>query len=97
MFGTTDMNNFSFDGTVERNGESVPFFARVDAAKASATDPEEWSCLVHAPALLAEDKEIYGVDADQAHQLAIDFLKSMLSGLLLRDQAGKRVDLASWQ
>jgi hypothetical protein len=97
MFGTTDMNSFSFDGTLQRNGESVPFFARVDAAKASAADPDEWSCLVHAPTLLGSDKEIYGVDADQARQLAIDFLKSMLTGMLLRDKAGKPVDPANWR
>jgi hypothetical protein len=97
MFGTTDMKNFSFEGSLERNGQMEPFLARIEAAKGSAVDTEECSCVVHAPTLLGEDKEIYGVDADQARQLAVDFLKSMLAGIPLRDKAGNTVDINGWQ
>jgi hypothetical protein len=97
MFGTTDMKNFSFEGSLERDGHKEPFVASIEAPKPSAEEADEYTCVVHAPALLGKDREIYGVDPDQARQLAIEFLKSMLAGMALHDKAGKKIDIEAWR
>jgi len=58
---------------------------------------DEYTCVVHAPALLGKDREIYGIDPDQARQLAIEFLKSLLAGMSLHDKAGKKIDIEAWR
>jgi hypothetical protein len=80
-------------GFLEADSVREPFLARITEPKASA-GPQEYSCLVHAPALFEKDKKIFGVDADQARELAIQFLKTMLEGKRLTDKAGRPIDVA---
>jgi hypothetical protein len=83
---------FEIDGLIDSGGTRKPFTARILPPKPSE-DGAEYSCLVHAPTLFKNDKEIFGVDAEQARQLAVEFLKSMLAGRSLLDKAGKKIDL----
>lgn len=85
-------NPLELDGFLETGGAQERFTARIDPPKASA-DGAEYSCLVHAPTLFKSDKEIFGVSADQARELALQFLKSMLEGKSLIDKAGNKIDL----
>lgn len=84
-------------GFLEADGIREPFLARITEPKASAAGSQEYSCLVHAPALFEKDKKIFGVDADQARELAIQFLKAMLEGKRLTDKAGRPIDVARLQ
>jgi len=80
-----------------RDGDSrEPFMVRITAPKRSAKR-QEYSCSIHAPALFKKDKQIFGVDAAQAQELAVQFLKSMLGGKHLTYRNGRRVDLARWR
>lgn len=53
----------------------------------------ECRCLVHSPDLLRHDTEIAGIDADQARDLSVEFVKSMMGDSELVDQDGNPVDL----
>ena len=66
--------------------------ARLSAPKPS-TDGTDFSCSVHAPAVIRRDKEIFGASAEQARKLALHFLKSMLEGKNLVDRGGRRIEL----
>jgi hypothetical protein len=97
MFGTTDMKIFSFEGSLERDGQQQSFVANIEEPNLSSPDGEECVCVIHAPSIFGVDRKIYGVDADQARQLAVDFLKSMLSGFTVRDKSGRSVDVSQWR
>ena len=81
------------DGFLETDGAKTPFSARISAPKATGKTTE-YSCVVHAPALFKKDKQIFGINAAQAKELALQFLKSMLDGKHLVGQDGKPIDLA---
>ena len=55
---------------------------------------DEYSCLVHAPALFERDKAIFGVDPEQALQLAVQFVKSLLGGARIIDRDGSEIQLS---
>ena len=80
------------DGFIDSDSTRERFTARILPPKASA-DGAEYSCSVHAPNLFKDDKEIFGGNAAQARELAVEFLKSMLAGRNLVDMAGKNIDL----
>jgi hypothetical protein len=78
-------------GSIESDGAMKPFTARVfEPTQEGAGD---YSCLVHAPLLFKDDKKIFGADADQALELSVQFLKSMLAGRHLVDENGRPVNL----
>jgi hypothetical protein len=81
------IEGFLHDGDIRE-----PFVARISAPKRSGRR-QEYSCSIHAPALFKKDKLIFGVDAAQAQELAVQFLKSMLDGKHLTQKNGRRVDL----
>ncbi|MGH8326170.1 MAG: hypothetical protein ACRET2_05350, partial [Steroidobacteraceae bacterium] len=70
-----------------------PFVASITAPKPSGR-AQEYACSIHAPVLFSKDKKIFGIDAQQAKELAVEFLKSMLDGRHLTDKSGKPIDLA---
>lgn len=84
---------FSLDGFLEEGGVRKPFRLTISEARASAV-ADEFGCLVHAPSLLRTDKEIFGVSAAQARDLAIRFAKSLLKDKRLVDGNGAPVDLS---
>ena len=49
--------------------------------------------MVHAPLLLKSDKTIYGIDAQQARSLAVQFVESLLEGRRVTDSAGQPIKL----
>ena len=69
-----------------------PLYIRIEAP---SRVPEEISyyCRVHAPSIFAEDKRIYGVDQEQAADLAIKFIRTMLEDKKVTDVNGEPV---SW-
>lgn len=93
MFGTIDMGNiFEAKGLLRLGEKEEPISIVVSAPKPSFDD-SEYSCLVHAPPLLSEDKEIYGIDEEQAAELALKFLRSLLRGRGIVDENGQPVAL----
>lgn len=53
----------------------------------------EYRCLIQSPVLLLRDTEIAGIDADQARELSVEFVKSMVGDSELVDQDGNSVEL----
>lgn len=51
-----------------------------------------YQCLVRAPAVLQKDARIHGIDADQARQLAVSFMKEMLGNSVIEDSSGNAID-----
>ncbi len=86
-------NVLEIDGFLQEGDVRKPFVAHVTAPKSSGR-AQEYSCSVHAPILFGKDKKIFGIDARQAQELAVEFLKSMLDGKHLTDKSGKPIDLA---
>jgi hypothetical protein len=85
-------DSFELKGFLKTERGIEPFLARISAPKASS-DSLDFSCTVHAPAVARRDKEIFGATADKARQLALHFLRSLLEGKNLVDQAGRKVEL----
>jgi hypothetical protein len=76
---------------IEEKGQRRPFNLAISAAARSEAD--DYYCRVHAPALLDGDKDIYGVDAEQAARLALEFVESLLVGKRLLDEHGQPIQL----
>jgi hypothetical protein len=74
----------------DAGGARKRFFLRVTGPIYGNND---YYCRVHAPALIAKDADIYGVDAEQARVLAIDFAKSLLEGKKLINGRGVPIEL----
>jgi hypothetical protein len=55
----------------------------------------DYLCQVHAPLLFDVDKDIYGIDEEQAKLLAVNFVKSLLYDTRLVDDKGKSVNWES--
>ena len=77
---------------VEDDATVKPFYLKISAPK-KAVDLDDWFCCVHAPALFSKDKEIFGIDPEQAKTLATDFVKSLLGNRRLIDAQGKTIIL----
>jgi hypothetical protein len=75
---------------IEENDKWKPLHVLV-SAPSQAPGQDDYFCRVHAPLLFTGDKNIYGVDADQAKTLAISFVKSLLSNKRVVDSQGQPV------
>ena len=71
--------------------EKSPFHLRISSPK-KAEKTGAWYCRVHAPSLFETGKDIFGVDEEQAEQLAIRFVKSLLNGKRLIDSDGEAIE-----
>ena len=79
------------DVFIEEEGRRMPFSLAI-AHPEPTLDAEDYFCSVHAPVLFNGYKKIHGVDAEQSAELAIKFVKDLLSGRQLVDEAGNRVN-----
>lgn len=77
---------------IEEDGQTRPFPLVITAPK-KMPDTDDHFCIIHAPALFKRDKRIYGINAEQAAELAIKFVNDLLSGRQLVDENGKPVTL----
>lgn len=77
---------------IEEDDQRRPF-SLVITSPEKTPDAEDYFCSIHAPVLFKRDKSIHGVDAEQAVELAIKFVKDVLSGRHLVDEAGNPVIL----
>lgn len=75
---------------IEEDGRSRPF-SLVITQPEKTPDAEDYFCSIQAPVLFKREKSIYGVDAEQAAELAIKFVKDLLSGRHLVDESGNPV------
>jgi hypothetical protein len=92
ILGTTDMTKsvFELNAFIEENDNREPLHVLV-SAPSQAPGQDDYFCRVHAPLLLSGDKNIYGVDADQAKNLAVSFVRSLLSNKKIVDSQGQLV------
>jgi hypothetical protein len=67
---------------------------RVKIGAAELMSDSNFGCEVEVTPMLKSMKVILGVDADQATSLAIQFVKSLLSGRRLTDVSGAHLELA---
>ncbi|MFB3149906.1 MAG: hypothetical protein ACE10M_04975 [Alphaproteobacteria bacterium] len=68
-------------GTIKgADGALTPVYARISEPirRQSDVEHEDCYCVVHCPHLFADDKRIFGVDAEQALELSIMFIKELL-------------------
>ena len=72
--------------------EKSPFHLRI-SSPTKVDKSADWYCRVHAPSLFKTDKDIFGFDEEQAEQLAIRFVKSLLDGKRLIDSDGESIEL----
>ncbi len=77
---------------IEEKGQRRPFCLKISEPY-ETTGEQDYYCRVHAPELLKEDKDIFGVDKEQARLLALEFVKSLLSDKRLVDEKGQSITL----
>ena len=68
-------------GTIKgADGALTPVYARISEPirRQSDVEHEGCYCVVHCPHLFADDKRIFGADAEQALELSIMFIKELL-------------------
>jgi len=85
-------DTYELTGYIEEADGKTPFYLKI-SAPALTESGDDYYCSVHAPYLLKGDKDILGVDEEQAKELAINFVKSMLGERLLVDESGKAIEL----
>jgi hypothetical protein len=84
-------NSYELNAFIQENDETKPFSLKISAPTQSPD--EDYFCSIHAPELFKKDKVIHGVDAKQAKELAINFVKSMLAGKQIVDKEGRPVSI----
>ncbi len=78
-------------GTIKGDdGALTPVYARISEPirRQSDVEHEGCYCFVHCPYLFEDDKRIFGVDAEQALELSIMFIKELLEhhGVVLDEE-----------
>lgn len=71
----------------EPGGSLFPVSAKIYSPE-KTRGHEDHYCVIHCPHILDSDKQIFGVDAEQAIQLSIKFIKELLKhhGVVLEEQ-----------
>ena len=71
----------------EPGGSLIPVSAKIYSPK-KTRGHEDHYCVIHCPHIFDTDKKIIGVDAKQAIQLSIKFIKELLEhhGVVLEEQ-----------
>lgn len=77
---------------IEEGGQKKPFLLVITDPQ-KVPDADDYFCSIHAPALFKRDKIIYGIDTEQAAELALKFVNDLLLGKKLIDKDGKPVIL----
>ena len=77
---------------LEHNKKREPLHVKILAPAKTKGQPD-YSCLVHAPLLLGQDRKIYGIDREQAKSLAISFVRSLLENKKVVDSNGTPINL----
>jgi hypothetical protein len=81
--------------TLEKS-DKEPFYLRIfEPVKTS--DEDDYSCRIHCPSLFKRDKTIFGVNEDQAYDLAIEFIKNLLGDKRIVDDKEVEIDMKRWQ
>jgi hypothetical protein len=84
--------NLEIKAFLDEGGSRKPFYLRISKASRAKANGDYY-CRVHAPELFDRDKDIFGIDKEQARELAIQFVTSMLAGKKLVDKNGEEVRL----
>jgi hypothetical protein len=83
-----------FNGTIEDANGSRAFELQIlDACVDKNTPYRDFFSRIHCPALLDRDFDIYGVNEQQAQELALKFVRIRTEGATIRDRQGKVVNL----
>lgn len=83
--------DYEIQGFIETPGRSrAPLLLRISGPK-RGPDRIDYCCRVHLPAMLKQDKEIYGVDPEQAVTLSKNFARTLLAGQKITDVHGNPV------
>jgi hypothetical protein len=88
-------NQLELNAFLEQDGEQKPFYLRI-STPLQAKGETDYFCRVHAPLLFDKDKNIYGIDEEQASLLAIDFVRSLLRDKRIIDGKGQSIDWESF-
>jgi len=80
--------------TLEKSGKK-PFHLRIFEPVKNG-DEDDYSCCIHCPSLFKRDKIIFGVNEDQAYELAIEFIKNILGDKKIVDDKEIEIDIRSW-
>jgi hypothetical protein len=81
-----------FNGFVEDSaGIRRSFQLRI--SQSHKTDENDYFCTVQAPLLLDSEKRIFGIDEEQAHQLAVRFVMSLIGNGRVLDLNGNPTQL----
>lgn len=87
------MSAYEITAFIDSDRGRIPFVLRI-SDPVESSDGGDWYCTIHAPALFERDSDIYGVNAKQAKELAVSFVRKMLGDKQLYDKEGKVIKLA---
>ncbi len=76
-----------------RDKEDLTPFSLIVEMPVKTKGYEEFSCTVRAPALLENEKQIFGATEEQAQELAAEFVRSLLKRIELVDKDGNLLPL----
>ena len=76
------IRKYELDAFLEDSGQRTPFHLRISAPEKTKGE-DDYFCRVHAPVLFTDDKQIFGVDEDQARELALRFVAAGATHLTL--------------
>ena len=81
-------------GTIEDAAGVRIFELRIlDPVADLKTPHHDYFCRIHCPALLHNDFDVYGVDGDQAKDLALQYIRARLKGAVVRNKQGRVVNI----
>ena len=80
---------------MEKSGKK-PFYLKI-FEPVKNVDEDDYSCCIHCPSLFKRNKIIFGVNEDQAYELAIEFIKNIVGDKKIVDDKEIEIDIRSWK
>jgi hypothetical protein len=79
-------------GFIEEHGKRRAFYLRI-SDPVRTKKGADYYCRVHVPVLFRSDKNIFGIDREQARKLAVEFVRQALGEKRLVDKKGSPIRL----
>jgi len=86
---------FELNAFIKDGEQIIPFHLQISEPLQSDND-DDYSCQVHIPLFFNKDKNIFGINEEQARELSINFVASLLKDKELIDNNGQAINLQNF-
>jgi hypothetical protein len=83
---------FEINAFIKDDEQLIPFHLQISEPLKS-DNSDDYSCRVHIPFFFNKDKNIFGINEEQARKLSVNFVAFFLKDKILIDKNGQPINL----